>query len=567
MDPSDGDFPTPPGFVGLFQDKPDLLWRLLQDAVRGVASVRREDFDGALAIKGVKVPKLTQTLFLINPEMFLPFDDKGLVPLRPQIKSVHDWQTYERELRTVRGMFPGCEPYEIQHFAYTAFGLKELDFKEGKVWQSSTLVDGEEGNDYWDDFRRNGWIYHRGPDSGGKSRRLHEPAPGDLVLVRTRASRGRGIGVVRINNHKEKWEREQRLHVLWLNTEEAALDGIHRPQAFSAAGHVLHAFRSAQPYVQTFELLEGLGWKPPDPVPIPNGPPDLKRLAEETLIPEGNLRKIRALLEDKKQVIFQGPPGTGKTYASHGNWRRVSPEVPIVCGSCSSTRRTPTRTSFRDSVPRSRMGRRDSNSGTVLSCAWPSWRGSPTRSTSSSSTRSTAATSPRSSASSTSCWSTGTRKCSSSTSDNLFSLPPNLYIIGTMNTADRSIALVDLALRRRFNFAEFHPNTPPIKGLLRRWLDRHTSDMKWVAEFVDKANEKLDDRHAAIGPSYFMREDLGKAKAKMIWENAVRPYVEERLFGHEDALGELDALWMEVSGQPAASESSTSQTTFSEPTE
>ena len=141
-------------------------------------------------------------------------------------------------------------------------------------------------------------------------------------------------------------------------------------------------------------------------------------------------------------------------------------------------------------------------------------------------------------------------------SDEPFSLPENLWFIGTMNTTDRSIALVDAALRRRFYFFGFFPDEPPIKGLLRRWLDKNNPDLIWVADLVARANDKLGDRHMGIGPSHFMKEDppLNEDRVRFIWEQAVMPYIEEQSFGDENRLKEFayDQLKRELdtNGQP-----------------
>ena len=50
----------------------------------------------------------------------------------------------------------------------------------------------------------------------------------------------------------------------------------------------------------------------------------------------------------------------------------------------------------------------------------------------------------------------------------------------------------------------------------------------------------LDDRQAAIGPSYFMKEDLNEEKVRLIWEHNVLPYVEEHLYGEPDRLADFD---------------------------
>ncbi len=85
--------------------------------------------------------------------------------------------------------------------------------------------------------------------------------------------------------------------------------------------------------------------------------------------------------------------------------------------------------------------------------------------------------------------------------------PENVFIIGTMNTADRSIALVDAAMRRRFAFVPLHPSEPPTSGVLRRWLAASELDVG-IADLLEELNRRIEDPDFKIGPSYFMRKGV-----------------------------------------------------------
>jgi 5-methylcytosine-specific restriction protein B len=104
-----------------------------------------------------------------------------------------------------------------------------------------------------------------------------------------------------------------------------------------------------------------------------------------------------------------------------------------------------------------------------------------------------------------------------------FRIPPNVYLVGTMNTADRSIALVDFALRRRFHFFHF----PADPDLFDRWLIGHPSPVPYLGALYRRlAAEAIDDPNFAIGPSYFMR-DLDEAGLARVWRRSIMPYLEE----------------------------------------
>lgn len=87
-----------------------------------------------------------------------------------------------------------------------------------------------------------------------------------------------------------------------------------------------------------------------------------------------------------------------------------------------------------------------------------------------------------------------------------FSLPENLLIIGTMNTADRSITALDSAMRRRFYVRDLRPGDVPLDGILRGYLDQRQPELLWRVDLLDYVNEVVDDPDLAVGPSHFMAE-------------------------------------------------------------
>ncbi|MBL1101589.1 AAA family ATPase [Streptomyces coffeae] len=112
-----------------------------------------------------------------------------------------------------------------------------------------------------------------------------------------------------------------------------------------------------------------------------------------------------------------------------------------------------------------------------------------------------------------------------------FPLPPNLFVIGTMNTADRSIALVDAAMRRRFAFVELSPRTEPTAGLLTRWLAREGRDQE-PARLLDALNARIGDADFAIGPSYLMKPGVYRdGGLERTWRTKILPLLEEHHYG------------------------------------
>lgn len=124
-----------------------------------------------------------------------------------------------------------------------------------------------------------------------------------------------------------------------------------------------------------------------------------------------------------------------------------------------------------------------------------------------------------------------------------FEVPSNVYVIGTMNTADRSIALLDVALRRRFAFVELMPRPQLLRGI-------HVESAETVVPLepllrsLNKSIRQYLDRDHQVGHSYLLEvaraDDAERADVlEFVWNNRIVPLLEEYFYSQRDRMAEV----------------------------
>jgi 5-methylcytosine-specific restriction protein B len=103
-----------------------------------------------------------------------------------------------------------------------------------------------------------------------------------------------------------------------------------------------------------------------------------------------------------------------------------------------------------------------------------------------------------------------------------FKIPGNVIIIGTMNTADRSIALVDHALRRRFAFLGLYPDYDVLRG----YHQITGFDPTGLISVLERLNGAINDKHYSVGISFFLHPDIN-SRLQNIWQMEIEPYIDE----------------------------------------
>lgn len=546
------------------QSTNDILWKLFINVLHIADSpdenVRKEFiglFDRALHIGNVGRSKLTQALFVFRPHSLLTLD-----------RHMSSWLAKRNVI--ISPDYDGEQYLDIVQLVHQRFGdfptLSYQAYQESLADTSTTRNDTEQTNhtrkaSETDPGSTNHWLLVANPkiwsfdklevgkqqtytlyNDKGHPRRIQknmlEAKPGDLVIGYEATPAKRVTGLCRISR------RHDNSQIYFTKTRN--LDGsityaqIKNDPAFTNMEFLANPngsfFRLTPTEYQRFEELIGQDDAADDEsIPDATTPYDDEQFLNEVYVSPTELEDMKALLHGKKNLILQGAPGTGKTFAA----KRLAYDL---LGECDDSRiefvQFHQNTSYDDVVYGYRpdgagfapkpgvftefcnLARKDTDRpyvfiideinranvskvfGELLMCIEADHRG---------------------------------EAVTLSLTGEPFSVPDNVFIIGMMNTADRGLALIDYALRRRFAFFEMCPALGNTNFRTNHHIVPDTPMWRLV-EATIKLNDIIAKDPAlgagfAIGHSYFCGENADPAR---IIRYEIAPLLREYWFDQPD---------------------------------
>ena len=527
------------------------LWSFSRKLNKG--ELGAELFEKVLKIKNVGTPKLTVLMFICKPADFISLDGTNVAYFKHNglEVSVRNFLEYEVVLSRIKEHFAHTTFYEISHYAYLHRSDKPKPGKKDtgnvKYW---IIAPGENAR-LWDNFKNNniiaiGWDKlgnlenysnkeairqaiqeYYGSETSKTNAALacyqfcRELNIGDHVFVKKGTSEIIGYGKVTsgyvYDNARTEYHHIRDVEWLYIGHWDIPKD----------SGIPLKTLTEVTDYQDILDAMLSRIKKVTPPI-IPKEQYTINDFINETGFSRQNIESWKQQLIRKKQVIFYGPPGTGKTYVAEKLARLMISESS---GFYDSVQFHPAY-AYEDFIqgfrPKTENGMLTYKiePGTFLLFCKEAISQAP---------------SPciliideinRAKLSSVFgelmyCLEYREQEVKLAANGALFHIPYNVYLIGTMNTADRSIALVDHALRRRFCFLRLNPEYE----ILQAYLEKHNYPAEALVYVLKDVNKIIDNPNYEIGISYFMNnsKDL-KSVLPLIWKGEIEPYLEELFY-------------------------------------